>query len=378
LSILNPADRRLHPDFLPHKIMTKQLKTGRTTGSCATAAAMAATTFLLSGETSTTVDAPLPPGGTLAVPVDRYEPTDTGVRVTVIKDGGDDPDATHGHEIQAVVDIDTSVPGPLTVSLDGGRGVGRVTLPGLPVAVGEAAINPDPRKQIETGVLLAAEGMESGRITVTIEVPKGEKIAKATMNSRLGILGGISILGTQGIVKPYSHDSWKATIEEGLDVARAQDIEMAIFTTGRRSEKLYLAAYPETSEQALVQAADFFEFAMQAAAMRGFRKVTWSVFFGKLVKQAQGLQYTHAKTHPIDFTKLAGWAAEAGCEAQHRQSILDANTARQVLDMLKDDPARSALIKLLIKRATEAAEAFADGRCEVGYTVFDFDNSRLG
>ncbi|WP_319470743.1 cobalt-precorrin-5B (C(1))-methyltransferase CbiD [uncultured Pseudodesulfovibrio sp.] len=357
--------------------MTRKLRTGRTTGSCATAAAMAGVGYLLTGDMPAAVDVPLPPGGTLSVPLERYEPRDNAVCVTVIKDGGDDPDATHGHEIQALVSVDRDAASPLAVTIDGGTGVGRATLPGLPVNVGEAAINPDPKKQIETGVRLVAEGMEHGAISVLVEVPEGAEIAKKTMNPRLGIIGGISILGTQGIVKPYSHDSWKATVAEGLDVARAQELEYAVFTTGRRSERLYLESHPGTPELALVQAADFFAFSMQAAAERDFRRITWSVFFGKLVKQAQGLEYTHAKTHPVDFGKLADWCGEAGCSAEYDAEIRGANTARQVLALLEGDAARPALIALLIDKATQAAEAFAGGRCAVEYAVFDFDGTRL-
>ncbi len=358
--------------------MTKKLRTGRTTGSCATGAAMAGIIFLLTGETPASVHVPLPPGGTLEVPIDRLEPGDTAVRATVIKDGGDDPDATHGHEIQALVSIDRSAPCPLGVIIDGGRGVGRATLPGLPVDVGEAAINPEPRKQIETGVREAAEGIESGMISVIIEVPEGATIAQKTMNPRLGIKGGISILGTQGIVKPYSHDSWKATVAEGLDVAKAQGLDYAVFTTGRRSERLYLDAHRGIPQLALVQAADFFEFSMLAAAERGFKRIHWSLFFGKLVKQAQGLQYTHARTHPVDFQRLANWCAEAGCSPTHDAEIRGANTARQVLGLLEHDPARPALIRLLIDKATKVAETFSGGECAVEYAVFDFDGTRLG
>lgn len=356
--------------------MTRELRTGRTTGSCATAAAMAGVIFLLSGDCPASIEVPLPPGGRLAVPIDRYEPTDSGVRVTVVKDGGDDPDATHGHDIQAVVSVQRSSAGELSVSLDGGRGVGRVTLPGLPVQVGKAAINPEPYKQIITGVRETA-GSLSGSVSVIIEVPDGAEIARKTMNPRLGISGGISILGTQGIVKPYSHDSWKATIEEGLDVARAQGIDHIVFTTGRRSERLYLEAYPDTPELALVQAADFFEFAMQAAVQRGFRRVSWSLFFGKLAKQAQALPYTHAKTHPVDFDQLAEWCVEAGCSPRHTHDIRGANTARQVLEMLEEDAHRPRLVQLLIEHATRAAQDFSSGECTVEYAVFDFDNSRL-
>lgn len=360
--------------------MGKQLRTGRTTGTCAAAAAMAGTRFLLTGETPDGVDAPLPPGGTLAVPVERYERDFGGgdaVRVTVIKDGGDDPDATHGCEVRAVVRLDRDADIPLAVTLDGGEGVGRATLPGLPVPVGEAAINPEPRRQIERAVRLAAEGLATGRVDVVIEIPGGETIARKTLNPRLGILGGISILGTQGIVKPYSHASWKATIAEGLDVARAMGIKEPVFTTGRRSERFYLETHPEVPEQALIQAADFFAFAMRAAAERGFARATWAVFFGKLVKQAQGVEYTHARTHPVDFGLLAERCLEAGVDRSRIQAVRSANTAIQVLEMLRDDPARDGLVRLLTDRAAAAALAHCGGRCETAYEVFDFDGHPL-
>jgi cobalt-precorrin-5B (C1)-methyltransferase len=357
--------------------MAEKLRTGRTTGTCASAGAMAGVRFLLTGERPETVDVPLPPGGVLAVPVERVEPDNGGVRVTVVKDGGDDPDVTHGHDIQAVVRLEPGEAEPPVVVLDGGRGVGRVTLPGLPVAVGEPAINPEPRKQITAAVRLAAGGF-TGRILVTIDIPDGETIARATMNPRLGIVGGISILGTQGIVKPYSHDSWKATIEEGLSVARARELDRAVFTTGRRSERFYMENFPGTPETALIQAADFFAFSMRAAARQGFPEVVWAVFFGKLVKQAQGLEYTHAKTHPVDFDLLAERCLEAGIDPARVPAVRGANTAVQALASLKGDPARGNLLRLLVRKATEHAERHADGICTVSYMVFDFDGRALG
>lgn len=354
----------------------RKLRTGYTTGTCASAAAKAGMHFLLSGERLSTVDTPLPDGNRLQVPVERLVREGTLVRVTVIKDGGDDPDVTHGAEIQAVVDLhDTS--DPLHVAIKGGRGVGKVTLPGLPVSVGEAAINPAPLRQIEEAIHEAAEGLECGRISVLIEVPEGERLARATLNPRLGIAGGISILGTHGIVKPYSHESWKASIAEALDVGRAQGLKHAVFTTGRRSERFYLELHPEIPELAAVQAADFFEYSMQAAAERQFSRVTWSLFFGKLVKHAQGLPYTHARTHPVDFEMLADLCAEAGVPDVLLPEIRNANTARQVLEMLKPESSLKAVLALLAQRAAMAAELFSDHRVSVEYAVFDFDASLL-
>ncbi|MFH1914604.1 MAG: cobalt-precorrin-5B (C(1))-methyltransferase CbiD [Pseudomonadota bacterium] len=357
--------------------MTGRLRTGRTTGTCATAAAMAAVAFLLTGERPATIMVPLPPGGHLKVPIARYEPQGEAIRVTVIKDGGDDPDATHGSDIQALVELVQDGTLSMAVDVEGGTGVGVATLPGLPVAVGRPAINPEPLRQIEAGVRAVAGPDFAGRVRVVIEVPDGERLAAKTMNPRLGIVGGISILGTQGIVKPYSHDSWKATVAEGLDVARALGLTHAVFTTGRRSERLYLDAHPDTPPPALIQAADFFEFSMDAAAQRGFARVTWTLFFGKLVKQAQGLASTHAKSHPVDFARLADRCAEAGCAPGLLPTVRTANTARQVLDLLRPDPALPTLLARLKAEAAGAARAFSGSRCEVDHAVFDFDGERL-
>jgi len=356
---------------------TRRLRTGRTTGTCATAAAMAAATFLRTGKRPDSIAVPLPPGGHLDVPIARYEPQGNAVRVTVIKDGGDDPDVTHGCDIQALVEFFENGTEKMVVQVEGGTGVGVATLPGLPVAVGRPAINPEPLRQIEAGVRAVAGADFSGRVRVVIEVPDGERLAEKTMNPRLGIRGGISILGTQGIVKPYSHDSWKATVAEGLDVARALGLDHAVFTTGRRSERLYLDAHPDTPATALIQAADFFEFSMAAAAQRGFARVTWSLFFGKLVKQAQGLAYTHAKSRPVDFDSLAARCAQTGCAPALLPAIRKANTARQVLDLLRSDPALPALLARLTAKAARAARTFGGNRCTADYAVFDFDGQRL-
>jgi cobalt-precorrin-5B (C1)-methyltransferase len=197
------------------------------------------------------------------------------------------------------------------------------------------------------------------------------------MTPRLGITGGISILGTQGIVQPYSHDSWKATIDEGLDVARAQGLAHAVFTTGRRSERFFLKARPDVPQIAQIQAADFFAHAMASAAERGFTRVTWSVFFGKLVKQAQGLDYTHARTHPVDFGRLADRCAEAGVDGLLLPDIRRANTAVQVLGMLDEPPVRNRLINLLVNNAKKTAETFSGGQIQVDYMVFDFSGNQL-
>jgi cobalt-precorrin-5B (C1)-methyltransferase len=351
------------------------LRTGITTGTCASTAAKAAAVLLLSGNRPESVDVPLPGGGRIEVPLHDCRMEGSAARAVVVKDSGDDPDVTDGQEIHAVVSFADT--GQADVIIRGGTGVGTVTLPGLPVAVGNPAINPVPHEQILASVREVLAEQETQGLAITIEVPEGERLAKATMNPRLGITGGISILGTQGIVKPYSHDSWKASIREALDVARATGVLVPVFTTGRRSEKYHLMHHPDTSEQALVQAADFFAFSMQEAALRSFQEVWWAVFPGKLVKQAQGLEYTHAKTHPVDFGLLADHCREAGVPADMLGAIEGANTARQVFDMLKGSDAFPALLESLARRATDNARRFAGSAIRVRYAVYDFDASLL-
>lgn len=354
------------------------LREGYTTGSAATAAAMAALRLLLTASEPAEIEIPLPVKGTLVIPIERIEFSAGTAKGVVIKDGGDDPDATHGEEIHAVVELDR---GPeLLVELSGGRGVGIVTLPGLPVKVGEPAINPAPRKQIITGVLCEISRSAPdfrGTVNVRIEVPRGVQIAEKTMNSRLGIMGGISILGTQGIVRPFSHASWKASIAQALSVAKAAGFTETVFTTGRRSEQFYLSLFPETENIQMVQAADFFKFSMQQAKAKKMAKVRWAIFIGKLVKHAQGYPYTHAKDWAIDFTLLAQWCSEFITEIGLIQRIKGANTARQVYEIIPPDK-RTEFIEMLVEKARENALHFSGcDSMKVEYFLFDFDGYHI-
>ncbi len=367
----------------------KKLKEGYTTGSCATAAAMAAVRLLAGLPVPDSLEIPLPPQAAdsrrpeIRIPINRAVFEGKKARAAVIKDGGDDPDATHGASIEAVVEL---LPGhsPLTVQLEGGKGVGRTTLPGLPVEVGNAAINPAPRSQIISGVMgemRKAPLPETGILLVTIEVPRGEEIAARTMNPKLGIVGGISILGTQGIVRPYSHASWKASISQALDVAAACGHRQAVFTTGRRSQRIFSELCPEVPEQCIIQAADFFRHSILAAARKGFKTISWSLFFGKLVKHAQGYPYTHAKDWKIDFNLLAKWCRKCSLPAELCQNIPEANTARQVLQATQGLPEADSLYKDLISKATRSAQDFCHDESlpvpEIKYYLFDFEEKIL-
>ena len=353
------------------------LREGFTTGTAAAAAAKAAALFLALRLCPAEVDTPLPGGGRLMVPVARCAAEGLGARAVVVKDAGDDPDVTDEAEIHALV-FQKSGLRDGEIALEAGAGVGTVTLPGLPVPPGEPAINPGPREQIRAAVAEALEesGLGAGA-RVVIEIPGGAELAKKTMNPRLGIHGGLSILGTAGIVRPYSHDSWLAAIGQALSVARAAGLDEIVLTTGRRSERFWRALHPETPELGVVQAADFFAQACGLAADQGFGRITWALFFGKLVKQAQGLECTHAKDGALDFGSLAELCAQAGVARPITERAAAANTALEVLELLRNDPALPGLLALLAGRAARAARDFAGPGPEIAHAVFDLDGALL-
>ncbi|AFC33077.1 CbiD [Paenibacillus mucilaginosus 3016] len=310
----------------------KPLRHGYTTGANATAAAQAALEALIvqEGQTHSTIRLPIGQEVTFEIVACSFSPERAWAEV--IKDGGDDPDATHGARI--IVEVSwRSEPG---IELDGGVGVGRVTKPGLPVEVGEAAINPVPRKMIReavTNVLNRYELMHRG-VRVVVSVPDGEEIAKKTLNGRLGIVGGISILGTRGIVVPFSTAAYKASVAQAIRVAVKGGCTHVILSTGGRTEKFGMDLYPELPEEAFVEMGDFVGFAIQQCARQGIRKVTLVGMMGKFSKVAQGVMMVHSKSAPVDFGFLARMAEEAGASEETLEEIRGANTAAQVGDLM--------------------------------------------
>lgn len=347
---------------------------GFTTGSAATAAAVAALCRILDGESPESVDIPVPPGavelGRLVIPIAETAaaasggPDEFSAMAVVIKDGGDDPDVTHRARIEAHVRF-RPVPRPpgqnaVRLILEGGEGVGRVTLPGLPVRVGEAAVNPGPRAQIMLAVneVCAARGRE-GEITVCIRVPDGERLARRTLNARLGIVGGISILGTQGTTRPFSHEAWQRAIEQALDVAEATGCRCLGLCSGRRSERLLMARYPDWPAQAFVQAADFIGFAAGRAAGHAFAGLVWGCFFGKMLKLAQGHAFTHARAGAPDLAALAAFCARRGAAPGCVAAVRAANTAAQALDIVLDDVCSALVLHDLAREAGDRLERLA-------------------
>lgn len=349
------------------------LRHGFTTGTAAAAAAKAACLSLLGRPVPECIDVPLPVGERLTIPIHEIRPDGGGVLAAVVKDGGDDPDATHKAVIRAWVGQRADKNG---IELRGGPGVGRVTKPGLPVAVGEAAINPAPRAQILQAVAEALDGRELG-LTVEIRVDDGERLAQKTFNPRLGIVGGISILGTRGTVKPFSHAAYQATISQSLDVMRATGLDCPCLTTGGRSERFLRQLHPRISETACVQVADFFAFSMREVGRRGFSRMLWAVFFGKLVKQAQGRPSTHAHKTRVDLAELADWCSACGLDAALCARVAKANTALHALEEISGHPRQTELFAYIVNRATQFARHFAGVSLRVDYVLFDFSGRPL-
>ena len=355
---------------------TRSLRQGFTTGSAAAAAAKAALIALLTGHTETLADIPLPESGRLVITVDEVILDSDQAVAWVVKDGGDDPDATHGARIGCAASLVPGEEGP-AVSLEGGPGVGQVTLPGLPVPVGQAAINPGPRAQITKAAQeVLAEAGYRGAVRLVLMVANGEKIAAKTLNPRLGIVGGISILGTTGIVKPFSHEAWQATIASGLAVAKAMGVDLAALTTGRKSERLLMAQRPDLPPWAFIQAADYFAFALKLAADVGFKRIMWGCFFGKLLKMAQGLEYTHAKAGASDMAMLARMAQACEASPATVAAVARANTARHALELM-DPGVRPAFAARVAAKALDAARRFAGPRPDLEIVCFDFSGELL-
>ncbi len=355
---------------------SKKLRSGYTTGACAAAAAKAAALFLLRNAESSGnnrgVEIPFPDGSRV-----KFKIHDAGYRVqgksafaSVIKDAGDDPDVTHGAEIRAEVSCSAEHPGSIAtgslrgaecadIIIRGGKGVGRVTKPGLAIPVGEAAINPVPRKMIEQAVREAVleSGMNVQGLEVTISVPAGEELAKKTLNSRLGIVGGISILGTTGIVRPISTEAYTASITAGMDVAKAMGHTVVVLSSGRTSEKAHMKKY-SFAEEAYVMMGDYLEFSLVDAKKHGFSAIHLCAQWAKMIKTAMSIPQTHVRHGAIEGKDAAVFLRSRGIAIPGRQF----NTAREIFDhIVGNASARDSVLALVCKAAKRYAETIASG-----------------
>lgn len=348
-----------------------RLRRGWTTGACATAAAQAAWEALLTGRFPDPVRIVLPRGESPAFPLAEKRLEGDSATAGVVKDAGDDPDVTHGALILATVRRAAAGVG---IVFRAGAGVGTVTRPGLPVAVGGPAINPAPRAMMEAAVrdVAAAHGAPADA-EVTIAIPGGETIAERTWNPRLGIVGGLSILGTTGVVIPYSCSAWIQSIRSGIDVARATGLRHVAGATGKTSEAA-VAAHYGLDEAALIDMGDFAGGMLKYLRDNPVPRVTIAGGFAKMVKLAQGHADLHSGRSRVDFDGLAGWLRHLGADAQTVDAARHANTASEVLALAGAVP----IATLVAQSARTAALAMLGGGVALDVLVVDRQGRIVG
>jgi len=350
----------------------RALKKGFTTGAAAAAAVKAALTCFFS-EKPKTVEILFLTGEKKQIDIQTTKKTgENQYEALVIKDAGDDPDITHKAKIGARVTLSEAK--NLKINIIGGKGVGTITKPGLELSVGEPAINPGPRTMIKNCVtdVFSRFNIKNKQVDIEIFVPEGEILAKKTLNSRLGILGGISILGTTGIVTPMSHDAYIATIKSGIAVAAAKGLDRLVFTTGRRSERFAMGIFKSFEEEAFIQTGDFFKASLDMAKLYpGIKRIIYTVFFGKAVKMALGFEHTHAAKSELTLKRLSGWAKDITGNLELEKQIAEANTARHAFSFIY--PEYPEVIFFVGKKIKEAALKFSDHKLEIRVIILDFD-----
>jgi cobalt-precorrin-5B (C1)-methyltransferase len=371
--VTDPTVPELREPDLPRtmRVRKRALRTGWTTGTCSAAAAKAATTALTTGTTPPTVDTPLPTGDRVQLPVDSYDLQPGRVTAVVVKDAGDDPDVTNGAHLTATVRRLTEP----VFHLEGGVGVGVVTKPGLGIPVGEAAINGIPRRQIEQAVREALPAPAG--ISVVISVPEGERMARKTTNGRLGILGGISILGTTGIVRPFSTESWRASVEQAVDVMAAQGLTTLVLATGGRTEKAAMRLLPELPEVCFVEVGDFTGAAIRRAVAAGLTDIAFVGMVGKLTKLAAGVLMTHYTRSAIDRNLLSRITAEVGGPDALIEQVREANTARHAYQLWDEAEISTAAGVRLCERVRDVLERWSEQQLRARVAMVDPDDSRL-
>nr|MDH4413270.1 cobalt-precorrin-5B (C(1))-methyltransferase [Rhizobium sp.] len=307
------------------------LRTGWTTGACATAATKAAYTALLTGRFPDPVSITLPKGETPAFALAREGFEGSSAFAGIVKDAGDDPDVTHGATVIATV---TRLASGSGIRFVAGDGVGTVTKAGLPIAVGEAAINPVPRAMMTAEIeSLSAEHGVSADLEIRISVPDGETIAKSTWNPRLGILGGISILGTTGVVHPFSCAAWIHSIHRGIDVARAEGLAHLIGATGSTSEKA-AQDFHGLPDGAMIDMGDFAGGLMKYLRAHPVPRLTIAGGFAKMSKLAQGALDLHSSRSQIDNRFFLSMPCSQALTQTQRLAVENANTALEVLEIM--------------------------------------------
>jgi len=351
-----------------------KMRTGYTTGTSATAGAKAGVLAILNQEKIGLIDVTLPKKSKIQIKIEKCEFDNKSAHCYVIKDGGDDPDVTHGAEIHTSVSLTSNIG---KIEIDGGDGVGRVTKPGLGLEVGSAAINPTPKKMITENIIEVAQDLlKKNGVKVLISVPKGKELAPKTDNPRLGILGGISILGTSGIVVPYSTASFAASIRQSIDVTIAMGNDTVVLTTGGRSED-YARNIITLPDHCFVQMGDFSGYTVQQCAKKGIKKAYVAGFIGKLTKMGMGVKQTHVKGSKVDMEFLAELAQKCNASSDTIQEIKKANTARHVFEIVSTKNLKG-YFDLVCAEVYNQLRKHSEEKFEIDVIMFDFDGNTIG
>jgi cobalt-precorrin-5B (C1)-methyltransferase len=355
-------------------------RSGFTTGACAAAAARAAAHGLVDGDVPESVLCRLPNGNDVSFAVSDgcVEGAGTGriSHAVVVKDAGDDPDATNGARLTVDIRLIPAAVGDIV--LRGGAGVGRVTLEGLGLAVGGPAINPVPQRNIRENVRAVGTSLlERDGLDITVSIPDGEEMAKRTLNARLGILGGISILGTTGIVRPYSTAAFRTSVVQAVSVAARGGGSSVVFTTGGRSERFAMRELPDLGATCFVQMGDFVKAAFTAAIKNGVRRIYVGAMAGKLTKMGQGLAVTHAWRTEIDRGLIAECARAAGALPDLVDAIRAAETARFAAERLQALGLTVEFHRTIAKRALCSLKAKYPGDYHLTVMACDFDGKPI-
>lgn len=358
---------------------TKGLRTGWTTGTCASAAAKAATVGLVEGVAPSEVEVGLPDGRRVRFAVQEVANNPAPNLCVVIKDAGDDPDCTDGAHVTAEIEwAEAFGSDTQETQLRAGPGVGTVTMAGLGLAIGAPAITPVPRKMI----LAAINEVTDKPVVATFSVPGGSQMAERTTNSRLGIVGGISILGTTGIVRPFSTASYRASVVQQIDVAAAQGHDTIVISTGSRSDnaaqtlRRELGLADDLEDVCFVEVGDFTGIALRHASACGFRRVVFVGMAGKIAKLAAGVMMTHFHRSRVDGELLAEVALEAGASPKVVAAATQTATARHFYEVCVETGEESALI-LLCRRAANSCAAHVHGTLVIDVAMVDYDGTRL-
>ncbi|MGD0532311.1 MAG: cobalt-precorrin-5B (C(1))-methyltransferase [Methyloceanibacter sp.] len=352
----------------------RPLRRGWTTGACATAASKAAFTALLTGDFPDPVEITLPSGQSVAFALAVNRKDARSATAGVIKDAGDDPDVTHGALVLATVRKGAAGSG---VSFKAGLGVGTVTLPGLPVPPGEPAINPVPRRMMRRAIEEVASALgRAGDVEIEISIPHGEELAAKTLNARLGIFGGLSILGTTGVVVPYSCAAWIASIHRSIDVARATGLAHVAAATGRTSEAAVKTLY-DLPETALLDMGDFVGGTLKYLRKHTIPRVTIAGGVAKMTKLAQGLLDLHSARGRVELGALAEVARATGGSDELPSRIVGCNNTTEAFDLAAE--AGLALGDAVARGAWDvAAEVLAGSNIVLDIAIFDRDGELVG